>query len=194
MWPTARAGARRALPVPMQNRGFTLIEVLVAIALIAVAALGGIQLVAAATEMMSRARVHSLAASLASARMEQLRSLRHEIDAAGMPLTDRSTDLTIDPAAPGGPGLSPSGAAALDANVGGYVDFLDRNGAWLAGGSTAPPRTVFVRRWSIDAMDVAGDLLVVQVLVRPSAAGSAAGSARVAGEVRLVSVRARTRR
>jgi prepilin-type N-terminal cleavage/methylation domain-containing protein len=178
----------------MQNRGFTLMEVLVAMALMSVAALGGLQLVAVATEMVARARVHSLAASLASTRMEQLRSLRFEFDAAGLRSADATTDLTVEPASSGGPGLTPSGGSALDQNIGGYVDFLGRNGAWLGTGGNAPPGTAFVRRWSIEPIDVNGDLLVVHVLVRPAAAGSAAGTARVAGEARFVSLRARTRR
>lgn len=169
-------------------------EVLVALAVLCVAALGGFQLVAVATEMMARARVQALAASLAAARLEQLRVLRFEFDAAGLRLTDLSTNLAEDPAAPGGPGLSISGASSLDGNVSGYVDFLDRSGAWIGTGGTAPPRTAFVRRWSIESADAAGDLLVLQVLVRPVASGSASGVARVAREARFVTLRARLRR
>lgn len=178
----------------MQERGFTLMEVLVALAVLCVAALGGIQLVAVATEMMARARVQSIATSLAAARLEQLRGLQFEFDAAGLRVTDVSMNLGEDPAVPGGPGLSVSGAASLDANVSGYVDFLDRRGAWIGTGATAPAGTAFVRRWSIDTVGATGDLLAFQVLVRPVASGAASGSARVAGEVRLVTLRARLRR
>ncbi len=169
-------------------------EVLVAMAILCVAALGSIQLVAVATEMMSHARRDSLAATLAASRIEQLRSLLFEYDSNGLPITDRSTDLSADPPAAAGPGLAVSGPFVLDANVGGYADFLDRNGAWLGGGTTPPPGTAFVRRWSVENFDAAGDLLVIQVLVRPVASGSAPGKDRVAGEARLVSLRARTRR
>ena len=176
----------------MKDRGFTLMEVLVALALICVAALGGIQLVAVATGMMSRARVDSLATGLASSRMEQLRALRFEFDSTGVRVTDLATDISAQPAAPGGSGLAISGAAALDGNVPGAVDFLDRNGTWIGNGPSSPARTAFVRRWAIEATDAGGDLLVLQVLVRPVASGSAGGSQRVAGEVRLVTLRART--
>ena len=59
---------------------------------------------------------------------------------------------------------------------------------------TAPPGASFVRRWSIEPADANGDLLVVQVLVRPVSAGSAAGPRRLNGEARFVSVRARVLR
>lgn len=177
----------------MTDRGFTLMEALVAMALLSVAALGGLQLVAVATEMMSRARAHSLAAGLASARLEQVRSLQFEFDTAGLRVTDLSTNVAEDPVSSGGPGLSVSGAASLDGNVSGYVDFLDRNGTWLGAGGSAPPSTAFVRRWSIELMGGSADLLVVQVLVRPVASGSAPGESRVAGEARLVTLRARSR-
>ena len=169
-------------------------EVLVAMAILCVAVLAGIQLVAVATRMMSGARASSIASTLAASRMEHLYSLRFEFDAAGIGSTDLTTDLSAEPAVPGGAGLAVSGAASLDGNVTGYSDFLDRHGAWLGNGTNAPPGTVFVRRWSVDAMDSAGDLLVLQVLVRPVSAGAAGGEQRVAGEVRFVTLRARTRR
>jgi hypothetical protein len=78
-------------------------------------------------------------------------------------------------------------------NVSGYADFLDRSGAWIGAGTVPPAGTAFVRRWAIENADAGGDLLVLQVLVRPASSGAAAGAARVAGEARLVTMRARTR-
>jgi len=178
----------------MKDRGFTLMEVLVAMGLLSVAALGGMQLIAVATGTMSRARLQSLATGLAASRMEQLRGLRFEFDDDGVRVTDASTDLSAGLPAPGGAGLTVSSSASLDGNVPGYADFLDRNGAWTGNGAVPPAGTTFIRRWSIDALDPGGDLLALQVLVRPVASGSASGSERVAGETRLVTVRARTRR
>lgn len=169
-------------------------EVLVAMALLCVAALGGLQLVAVGTQMMAKARVQSIAATLASARMEQLRGLRFAFDDARLRLTDVTTDLATDPPGGGGLGLSPSGPSTLGANVPGYVDFVDAHGTVLGGGTTAPNGAVFVRRWSIDALGATGDLVVLQVLVRPLAAGMPAGGARAAGDVRLATLRARTLR
>jgi prepilin-type N-terminal cleavage/methylation domain-containing protein len=178
----------------MQSKGFTLLEVVVAMGLLCVAALGGIQLVAVATQMIGNARVQSVASALASARMEQLRALRFEFDAGGLRVADVTTDLARDPPAGGGRGLSPSGAAALEGNVSGFVDFLDGNGTWLGPGASPPTGAVFLRRWSIDPLGASADLLVLQVLVRPLSSGSPAGAARTAGEVRLVTLRARTLR
>jgi len=176
----------------MSNRGFTLVEVLVAMLVLCAAALGGVQLVALATEMMGRARADSLAASLASARMEQLRGLRFEFDANGLPLTDLTTNLASDPPAAGGTGLAAS-PGSLAANVSGLADFVDGTGQWLGSGTATPSGAAFVRRWSVEPLDAAGDLVVLQVLVRPVAAGSPA-TGRVRGEARYVTVLARTRR
>ena len=175
----------------MQERGFSLIEVLVAMSVLCVAALGAMQFVAVATGMMSRARTQSLAATLASARMEQLRALRFEFDAGGERVTDLATNLSTDPPAPGGGGLAPSGSMSLDVNVGGFFDFLDGHGRWLSGGGSAPSGTAFVRRWSVEPADAGGDLLVLQVLVRPAAAAGVGAARRVEGEVRYTTLRAR---
>jgi prepilin-type N-terminal cleavage/methylation domain-containing protein len=176
----------------MPDRGFTLVEVLVAMLVLCASALGGIQLVAVATEAMGRARAESLAASLAASRMEQLRGLRFEFDDTGLPVTDTTTGLATDPPGPGGAGLSPSGAS-LTTNVNGLADFLGGAGEWVGSGTAVPPGAAFVRRWSIEAADAGGDLLVLQVLVRPVAAGSP-GAQRARGEARYVSLLARTRR
>ena len=178
----------------MQSKGFTLVEVLVALALLCVAALGGIQLVATATQMTSRAGALSTAAALAAARLEGLRGLQFEFDSSGLRLTDLTTDLAADPPASGGVGLTPSGSGSLDTNTPGYVDFTDANGASLGGGVMPPPGAVFVRRWSIEAFGGSSDLVVLQVLARPLAAGSPPPGQRAAGEVRLVTMRARTLR
>jgi prepilin-type N-terminal cleavage/methylation domain-containing protein len=178
----------------MQQRGFTLMEVLVAMALIMVAALGGMQLVSMAIEMMSQARRQALATTLVSSRMEQLRALRFEFDSSGTRVTDTSADLTADPPALGGPGLSPSGPLALEANVPGYVDYLDARGARVGAGASPPAGAALVRRWAIEPADPSGDLLVLQVLVRPLDGSLVPAGRRAVGEVRLTTLRARVRR
>ena len=173
----------------MQKQGFTLVEVLVAMAVLSAATLGGVHLMAFATRGMHVARMQGTAALAASARLDELRSLRFEFDSDGQRVTDLSTDLTVDPPVAGGRGLTASGPTSLDVNVAGFVDYLDAAGVWVGNG-VAPPRTaVFVRRWAVE-VPASEDLLVLQVLVRPLANGPRAGR-RQAGEARLFTARAR---
>lgn len=175
----------------MQMRGFTLVEVVVAMGLLVTAAVGGVYLLAFGTRAMHMARLQGAGALAASARLDELRSLRFEFDQNGQRVTDVSTRIDSDQPRPGGSGLTPGGAAALDTNVSGFVDYLDSSGAWVGSGPAPPPDAVFVRRWAIDSP--APDLLVLQVLVRP-VAGDLPDVRRAAGEVRFVTVRARVRR
>jgi prepilin-type N-terminal cleavage/methylation domain-containing protein len=170
----------------MRIRGFTLVEVLIAMAVVLVSALAAIQLVTLALDTMARARRQSQATLAAAARMEQLRLLRFEYDAAGLRVTDTTTDLASDPPAGGGPGLTPSPPLALAANLPGSVDYLDADGVVVGAGAAVPPRAVFVRRWSVEPIDASGDALAIQVVVQSIAEGSRS-------EARLVSIRARVR-
>lgn len=188
------AGPWRAVICAMHHRGFTLVEVIVSLGILCTAALGGLQLVAVATEMMEKARAHAIAASLASERMEQLRSLRFEFDGAGARQTDVTTSLSTDPPGAGGTGLTPAGPATLDVNVRGFVDHLDARGTWVGGGPDTPAGATFVRRWSIEPAGADPDLLVLQVLVRPASAAGARAARRTHGEARYVTLRARVRR
>ena len=176
----------------MQTRGFTLVEVLVAMAVLSAATLGGVHLLAFATRAMHVARMQGTAALAASARLDQLRSLRFEFDQNGVRVTDLSTDLTVDPPVPGGNGLMPGGSVTLDDNVSGFVDYLDAAGARVGNGPAAPRAAVFVRRWAIEA-PVHPDMLVLQVLVRPIASGPAVGR-RHPGDARLFTARVRVQR
>lgn len=175
----------------MQRRGFTLVEVLVAMAVLSAATLGGVHLMAFATRGMHVARMQGIATLAASSRLDQLRSLRFEFDHAGQRLTDVVTDLTVDPPVPGGNGLTASGPGSLDANVSGLVDYLDGAGRWVGTGPTPPRAAVFVRRWAIESPG-SPDLLVLQVLVRPLANGALAGR-RQPGDARVLTLRARVR-
>ena len=169
-------------------------EVLVAMGVILLATLGGMQLVTMAIGMMSEARTHALATRLASSRMEQLRALRFEFDMSGLPVTDTTADLTVDPPGVGGSGLRPSGPSALADSTPGYVDYLDAQGRWVGSGASPPGGASLVRRWSVEPADAGGDLLVLQVLVRRLDGGATGASGRAAGEVRLTTQRARVRR
>jgi prepilin-type N-terminal cleavage/methylation domain-containing protein len=170
----------------MRRSGFTLVEVLVAMAVVMISALAAVQLVTLALDTMARARRQSQAVLAAAARMEQLRLLRFEYDAAGLRVTDTTTDLASDPPAGGGTGLTPSPPLALAANLPGYVDYLDAESAVVGAGAAVPPRAVFVRRWAVVPIDASGDALALQVVVQSLADGSR-------GEARLATIRARVR-
>ena len=185
-----------ALRARMNERGFTLIEVLTATAVLTTAALAGAQLLIFTTHAMRHARVQTSTAALASTRMEQLRALTWTFEIDGSPLSDRSTDLSVSPPAASGTGLSLSPPGALEANTPGFADFLDERGDWVGSGTVVPPAAVFVRRWSVEIpADGAADTLVLQVLVRRVvddivSAGGLEGGGR--GASRFVTVRTRT--
>jgi type II secretory pathway pseudopilin PulG len=179
----------------MNDRGFSLLETIVALATASLALLALAEVVAVAVRAADRAGARSLAAVLAEDKMEQLRALAWRYDAAGLPESDTTTDLTTAPErAAGGRGLTPSPPGALQDNVDGYCDFLDARGASLGGGSIAPPGTAYVRRWSIEPLPGKPDrVLVLQVLVtsgrhRGYAIG---GRTRLPDEAWLIGVRRR---
>jgi prepilin-type N-terminal cleavage/methylation domain-containing protein len=176
----------------MQKQGFTLLEVLIAMAVLSAATLGGVHLMAFATRGMHVARMQGTAALAAASRLDQLRSLRFEFGPEGQRVTDLSTDLTVDPPTQGGRGLAASGPGSLDANVSGFVDYLDAAGRWVGNGASVPSGAVFVRRWAVEA-PASPDLLVLQVLVRP-VANAPVGGQRQPGDARLFTARARVRR
>lgn len=170
----------------MQARGFTLVEVLVAMAVLLTATAGSVHLLAFATRAMHIARMQGVSVLSASARLDELRGLRFEFAEDGERLTDLSTYLAASPPHDGGSGLAPGGAASLDVNVSGFVDYLDDSGAWIGEGAAPPPGAAFVRRWAIEA-PADPDLLLLHVLVRPIVN-------EAAGETHLVTIRLRVER
>jgi prepilin-type N-terminal cleavage/methylation domain-containing protein len=142
------------LPTPPQPaRGFTLVEVLVALSLLVVVSIGVVWLFVVSIEGGRVARDRTIAVVAAAGKMEQLRSLewRFELDAAGLPSprTDLATDVSLDPIGAGGPGLSDSPPGTLDRDTPPYVDYLDRGGRWVGNGAAAPGGAVYVRRWGV---------------------------------------------
>jgi prepilin-type N-terminal cleavage/methylation domain-containing protein len=177
----------------MNLRGFSLIEVLVAVGLVCIAVLGGVQLVVAAMQAMSAARAQNLAVSLASARLEELRGLRFEFDDTGVPVTDLGTDLSTAVPTASGSGLAAGGS--IQTSVTRYVDHLDRLGQWVGNSASPPPQAAYTRRWSLTPSAHAFDALVAEVAVFPTAASLTGGSASgVPGSARFVTLLARTQR
>jgi prepilin-type N-terminal cleavage/methylation domain-containing protein len=153
-----------------ENAGFSLIEVLFAMVILMIAALGLAQMFAVAIQRNAGARHQTSTTVLAVQKMEQLRALTWGFDPAnpGMPISDITTNLATDPPGGTGTGLNPSPTNALDVNTAGYVDFLDKRGQWVGTGSTPPPTAQYVRRWSIQPLPTnPNNTLVLQVLVTP---------------------------
>jgi prepilin-type N-terminal cleavage/methylation domain-containing protein len=146
--------------------GFTLAEVCVAMALLAVASAGVAHMFVVAIRAAQAARIQTTTTVLASQKLEQLRALVWSSGADGSPLSDRSTDLSAEPPTSGGRGLSASPAGTLDTNVAGYVDYLTARGDW-AGTGPAPPVTArYIRRWAVSPLpEDPGNTLTLQVLV-----------------------------
>lgn len=183
--------------VRRDQRGFSLIETVIAVSLLAVGVSALAQVAAAAAKASITAHRADAAHLAAREKLEHLRALTFAIDADGTPRTDTSTDLAVTPQAPsGGPGLSDSGETLLS-NVTGYCDFLDADGQWLAGGVTPPSGALWVRRWSIQPVPGLPDTRLLQVVVLPAhvvSASSAVALARANHAAWLVDIRTRTRR
>jgi prepilin-type N-terminal cleavage/methylation domain-containing protein len=150
------------------DRGFTLIEVMIAMMLIAIMAMGVAALFGVAVRATHAARHQTSTTTLAEQKMEQLRALTWGFDDSGqnLPVSDTTTDLSQSPPTNSGGGLNPSPANSLDSNTTGYVDYLDQRGQWVGTGATPPANAVFIRRWSIRPLPTnPNNTLLMQVLV-----------------------------
>jgi prepilin-type N-terminal cleavage/methylation domain-containing protein len=181
------------------SRGFSLVEVLISMGLLTAVSLGVAQLFALSTRANVIAKGATSTTAMAQQKLEQLRGLTwgFDLEGLGLPLSDTSTNLSVDPPAHNGSGLNPSPGDSLEQNTAGFVDFLDGNGAWVGTGSTPPGSAVYVRRWSIQPLPTnPNNTLVIQVLVTPvtseaARVASAFTRTRMAGDALLVTVRAR---
>jgi prepilin-type N-terminal cleavage/methylation domain-containing protein len=147
-------------------RGFTLIEVVVALAVLCSGTVALAQLPLLAARANDRARLTTIAATMAVGKMEEIESMSWSE-------------------------LVPSPVASLVHNTPGYCDFLDDSGRLLATDTSPPSGSSFVRRWSV-APSWSNSLMVIQVAVTPIVADAIqAHERRRPEEVRLVSVKAR---
>jgi prepilin-type N-terminal cleavage/methylation domain-containing protein len=134
-----------------RRAGFTLLEVMIALLLLAGAFLAVAQLLAVAGRASDQSRATALGAMLAAQKMEQIRARSWAFDIDGTPLD--------------GLGVSPPGA--LTADAAGFVDYFDDTGAGVGGGPPPPARAVFARRWSVehDAGMAPPEALILRVAV-----------------------------
>lgn len=150
--------------------GFSLIEVLVSVALLSVVSLGVAQLFALATKANQSSKGQTSTALLAVQKMEQLKALTWGFDqnaaALGLPVSDTGTDLSTAQPTGGGSGLNPSPPNAIDDDTAGYVDYLDEHGIWLGNSAAVATAATYVRRWSITPLPTnPNNTLVFQVRV-----------------------------
>jgi prepilin-type N-terminal cleavage/methylation domain-containing protein len=179
--------------------GFSLIEVVVSIALLTVVSLGVAQLFATSTRANLTARGSTSTTALAEQKMEQLRSLTWGFDdqGQGLPVTDTTSNIAVNPMTQNGPGLNPSPSDSLERNVPGYVDYLDAGGNWVGTGTDVPGAAVYIRRWSIQPVPTnPNNTLVLQVLVTPVSNEQARVQSqytrtRMAGDALITSVKTR---
>jgi type II secretory pathway pseudopilin PulG len=177
----------------LNSAGFALLEVMITAGLVVAVAAGASHVLAIAVRASHGARLRTMASMLAAEKIEQLRSLAWTHITTSSPAisissSDVTTDLSSDPATDFGPGLLPSPPSTLDANVAGYVDYLDGDGRWTSGSGSPPPSAVYIRRWAVQPL--ASDpenILVFQVVVTTRVPGGGISP----DAARLVSIVAR---
>jgi prepilin-type N-terminal cleavage/methylation domain-containing protein len=159
------------------QRGFSLIEVLVAAAIVAGAVAALAQLAAMAAAANATSTWTTAAAMLAADKMEQLRGMAWAVDHSGLAVSD--------------PRLAASPADSLRRNIAGFCDFLDLNGRRLdEDGAVPPAAAAYTRRWSIAPLPAdPNNVLVLQVLVTRRAGEQ--GDRELPDGLRLTTIRAR---
>jgi prepilin-type N-terminal cleavage/methylation domain-containing protein len=149
------------------NHGFTLVEVMVSLAILIVALVSIAHLLAIGAQADLGARTDLYATVLASQKLEELRA------------DDQ-------------PSTSPSDS--LSRSVSGFVDYLEPDGRPAVSGGMGGPGWVYVRRWSVQPSEQdGGQTLVVQVFTFPARrpAGSGEPTPLLSAGVRLTTIKRR---
>jgi prepilin-type N-terminal cleavage/methylation domain-containing protein len=145
------------------DRGFSLLEVLVATSIVAVGVSAIAQLAFLALYANGQARQTTIAPVLAQQKIEELFA-----DAAAG-------------------GLTQSPAGTLESDVNGFCDSLDRTGQTLGAGPAPPADAAYVRRWSIEPLPASPHhTSILQVLVRDLRRAGVVSGVRLPGDARIV--------
>lgn len=139
--------------------GMSLLETLFALAILLIVSVGIMAMAAVAMETTeNQGHLQARAAEYAQDKMEQLISIAYAD--GDTPTAGIGTDTTAFPACSPisispppcttGTGLHAGGSSNPAAPVNKYVDYLDRNGNALGGGSTPPANWFYIRVWKID--------------------------------------------
>lgn len=147
--------------------GFTLVETIVAVGLLAIVAAGVLPMAYLATQTTeNQGHLVARTTEYAQDKLEQLMALNY-----GDQISDTRT---FPAAAAGGSGLAVGGSVVPTAPVAAYVDYLDERGNVLASANGAPPANWFYQRvWQITLPRADLKRIVVLARVRASAAGGA---------------------
>jgi hypothetical protein len=126
------------------ERGTTLVETAIALAILLVVMVGLLSMAAFATSLTeNQGHLAARTTEYAQDKMEQLLALAYN-DAQ----TDTSA-ASIVPPITGGTGLAIGGSSNPSSPVNKYVDWLDSSGGLLGGGTTAPSTWFYERVWEI---------------------------------------------
>jgi prepilin-type N-terminal cleavage/methylation domain-containing protein len=128
------------------DRGFSLLELLVATTLVVIGMTALAQLFGVAIQANARGRAMTVSVLFARQKLEEVVAAFAQQDQNGSTL-----------------GASPAGS--LDRNTTGFSDYLDRSGQSLGGGATVPSGAEYLRRWSVEPLPGYEDTArVLQVL------------------------------
>ena len=124
------------------QRGFSLLETMIALCILAIVAAGVLPLGILAAKMSeNQGHLSARTAEYAQDKIEQLVSLAYG---------DATTDTRVFPAtAAGGSGLTVGGSTNTAAPVALYADYLDINGNVLAAAGGPPAGWYYMRAWQI---------------------------------------------
>jgi prepilin-type N-terminal cleavage/methylation domain-containing protein len=149
----------------MNNRGFSLIEVMVALMVLLVVTAGVLPLTLVATKTAeNQGHLMSRTTEYAQDKLEQLLALAYG---------DTLSDTRVFPATDaGGTGLAEGGNSDPDAPVASYVDYLDIDGTLIAAGDDEAPANWFYKRvWEIEVPSDNVKRVTVTAIVRASSSG-----------------------